>query len=247
MESTSDNQGKVVLVVGAGDAIGSAIATRFAQEGYTVCMARRNGDRLAPLVDELNQQGLTAYAFTCDARKEDELIGLFEHVESSIGALEVVVFNIGANVPMKIVDTDSRKFFKIWEMACFSGFLTGREAAKRMLTRGQGTIIFTGATASLRGAAGFGAFASAKAGLRAMAQSLAKEMGPKNIHVAHVVIDAPVDTAWIMENVREASELKANDGLVVPAHLAENYLMLHNQPRDAWTFELDIRPWSESW
>ncbi|MGB0288813.1 SDR family NAD(P)-dependent oxidoreductase [Aequoribacter sp.] len=247
MESTSDNQGKVVLVVGAGDAIGSAIATRFAQEGYTVCMARRNGDRLAPLVEELSQQGLTAYAFTCDARKEDELIGLFEHVESSIGALEVVVFNIGANVPMKIVDTDSRKFFKIWEMACFSGFLTGREAAKRMLTRGQGTIIFTGATASLRGAAGFGAFASAKAGLRAMAQSLAKEMGPKNIHVAHVVIDAPVDTAWIMENVPEASELKANDGLVVPAHLAENYLMLHNQPRDAWTFELDIRPWSESW
>ncbi|MGB1373742.1 MAG: SDR family NAD(P)-dependent oxidoreductase [Aequoribacter sp.] len=247
MESTSDNQGKVVLVVGAGDAIGSAIATRFAQEGYTVCMARRNGDRLAPLVEELSQQGLTAYAFTCDARKEDELIGLFEHVESSIGALEVVVFNIGANVPMKIVDTDSRKFFKIWEMACFSGFLTGREAAKRMLARGQGTIIFTGATASLRGAAGFGAFASAKAGLRAMAQSLAKEMGPKNIHVAHVVIDAPVDTAWIMENVPEASELKANDGLVVPAHLAENYLMLHNQPRDAWTFELDIRPWSESW
>jgi NAD(P)-dependent dehydrogenase (short-subunit alcohol dehydrogenase family) len=247
MESTSDNQGKVVLVVGAGDAIGSAIATRFAQEGYTVCMARRNGDRLAPLVEELSQQGLTAHAFTCDARKEDELIGLFEHVESSIGALEVVVFNIGANVPMKIVDTDSRKFFKIWEMACFSGFLTGREAAKRMLTRGRGTIIFTGATASLRGAAGFGAFASAKAGLRAMAQSLAKEMGPKNIHVAHVVIDAPVDTAWIMENVPEASQLKANDGLVVPSHLADNYLMLHKQPRDAWTFELDIRPWSESW
>ena len=247
MESTSDNQGKVVLVVGAGDAIGSAIATRFAKEGYTVCMARRNGDRLAPLVEELSQQGLTAHAFTCDARKEDELIGLFEHVESSIGALEVVVFNIGANVPMKIVDTDSRKFFKIWEMACFSGFLTGREAAKRMLTRGRGTIIFTGATASLRGAAGFGAFASAKAGLRAMAQSLAKEMGPKNIHVAHVVIDAPVDTAWIMENVPEASQLKANDGLVVPSHLADNYLMLHKQPRDAWTFELDIRPWSESW
>ena len=247
MESTSDNQGKVVLVVGAGDAIGSAIATRFAKEGYTVCMARRNGDRLAPLVEELNQQGLTAHAFTCDARKEDELIGLFEHVESSIGALEVVVFNIGANVPMKIVDTDSRKFFKIWEMACFSGFLTGREAAQRMLTRGRGTIIFTGATASLRGAAGFGAFASAKAGLRAMAQSLAKEMGPKNIHVAHVVIDAPVDTAWIMENVPEASQLKANDGLVVPSHLADNYLMLHKQPRDAWTFELDIRPWSESW
>jgi NAD(P)-dependent dehydrogenase (short-subunit alcohol dehydrogenase family) len=247
MESTSDNQGKVVLVVGAGDAIGSAIATRFAQEGYTVCMARRNGDRLAPLVDELNQQGLTAHAFTCDARKEDELIGLFEHVESSIGALEVVVFNIGANVPMKIVDTDSRKFLKIWEMACFSGFLTGREAAKRMLTRGRGTIIFTGATASLRGAAGFGAFASAKAGLRAMAQSLAKEMGPNNIHVAHVVIDAPVDTAWIMDNVPTASELKANDGLVLPSHLADNYLMLHKQPRDAWTFELDIRPWSESW
>jgi NAD(P)-dependent dehydrogenase (short-subunit alcohol dehydrogenase family) len=247
VESTPDNQDKVMLVVGAGDAIGSAIATRFAQEGYTVCMARRKGDRLASLVEELNQQGLTAHAFTCDARKEDELIALFEHIESRIGTLEVVVFNIGANVPMDIVDTDSRKFFKIWEMACFSGFLTGREAAKRMLPRRRGTIIFTGATASTRGAAGFGAFASAKAGLRAMAQSLAKEMGPNNIHVAHVVIDAPVDTAWIMQNVPTAAELKANDGLVVPSHLAENYLMLHNQPRDAWTFELDIRPWSESW
>jgi NAD(P)-dependent dehydrogenase (short-subunit alcohol dehydrogenase family) len=238
---------KVALVIGAGDAIGSAITRKFAQRGFTVCAARRNGDQLASLVEELEAAGHKALAFSCDARREEAVEALFEQIERDIGELEVVVFNIGANVPLGILETDSRKFFKIWEMACFSGFLCGREAARYMTRRGRGTILFTGATASVRGAAGFAAFSSAKHGLRALAQSMARELGPQNIHVAHVVIDAAVDTAWISENFPAAAELKEKDGIVAPDDLADNYVMLHEQPRSAWTFELDIRPWIERW
>ena len=238
---------RVALIIGAGDAIGSAIARKFARRGLTVCAARRNGDRLAPLLQELAAAGHRAHAFSCDARREEAITDLFAGIETDIGEIEVVVFNVGANVPMGILETDSRKFFKIWEMACFAGFLSGREAARYMTKRGRGTIIFTGATASLRGAAGFAAFASAKHGLRALAQSMARELGPKNIHVAHVVIDAAVDTQWISENLPEAAALKREDGIVVPDDLADNYVMLYDQPRNAWTFELDIRPWIEHW
>ena len=238
---------KVAVILGAGDAIGSAIVRKFAQRGLTVCAARRNGEKLQPLVDELTAAGQQAHAYTCDARKEEAITQLFADIERDIGEIEVVVFNIGANVPMGILDTDSRKFFKIWEMACFAGFLTGREAARYMSKRQRGTIIFTGATASVRGAAGFAAFASAKHGLRALAQSMARELGPQNIHVAHVVIDAAVDTQWIADNFPNSAELKQEDGIVDPNDLADNYVMLYDQPRSAWTFELDVRPWLERW
>ena len=238
---------KVALVMGAGDAIGSAIARKFAQRGLTVCAARRNGDKLQPLVDELTAAGQQAHAFTCDARQEDAVEQLFADIERDIGEIDVVVFNIGANVPMGILETDARKFHKIWEMACFAGFLTGREAARYMTRRGRGTILFTGATASVRGAAGFAAFASAKHGLRALAQSMARELGPQNIHVAHVVIDAAVDTQWIMDNIPQAADMKTKDGIVMPDDLAANYVVLYDQPRNAWTFELDVRPWTERW
>lgn len=142
--------------------------------------------------------------------------------------------------------TSSRKFFKIWEMVCFAGFLTGREAARYMSERSRGTIIFTGATASVRGSAGFGAFASAKHGLRAVAQSLAREMGPRNVHVAHCIIDAAVDTEWIRKNV-PGIDKRPPDGLTRPESIAAYYLFLHRQTRDAWTFELDLRPWCETW
>lgn len=238
---------RVALIIGAGDAIGSAIARKFAHRGLTVCAARRNGERLAPLVQALTAEGHRAHAFSCDARKEEAITELFAGIEADIGEIDVVVFNVGANVPMGILETDSRKFFKIWEMACFAGFLSGREAARYMATRGRGTIIFTGATASVRGAAGFAAFASAKHGLRALAQSMARELGPKNIHVAHVVIDAAVDTQWISDNLPESAALKLKDGIVAPDDLADNYVMLYDQPRNAWTFELDVRPWIERW
>lgn len=237
----------VVLVVGAGDAIGSAIVRNFANRGYTVCAARRNVDKLSALIEELNGAGHQAHAYALDARKEQEVIDLYQLIERDVGELAAVVFNVGANVPMGILDTDSRKFHKIWEMACFAGFLCGREAARHMAPRRRGSILFTGATASVRGAAGFAAFASAKHGLRALAQSMARELGPQNIHVAHVVIDAAVDTAWINENFPDAAALKEQDGIVEPDDLAKNYVMLHEQPRNAWTFELDIRPWMERW
>ncbi|MFT5482137.1 MAG: NAD(P)-dependent dehydrogenase (short-subunit alcohol dehydrogenase family) [Halieaceae bacterium] len=236
-----------VLVVGAGDAIGSAIARKFSREGFQVVAVRRNGEKLEPLVAEMAAEGHTVHGWSCDARKEDAIVALFARVENEVAPIEVVVFNIGANVPMKILDTTSRKFYKIWEMACFSGFLTGREATKYMLERGEGTIIFTGATASVKGSAGFAAFAMAKHGLRALAQSMARELGPQNIHVCHVVIDAAVDTPWIQENVVPHMDKRQPDDIVEPDAIADTYLQLYNQPRNAWTFEMDLRPWVETW
>ncbi len=242
-----DQHNKVALVMGAGDAIGSAIVRRFAERGLTVCAARRNGEKLKDLVDELTAEGYRAHGFSCDARKEENVEALFAQIEEDIGPLEVVVFNVGANVPLGILETDTRKFYKIWEMACFGGFLTGREAARYMTKRGHGTIIFTGATASVRGAAGFAAFASAKHGLRALAQSMARELGPQNIHVGHIVIDAGVDTEWVSNIFPNFEEMKANDGIVDPYDMAANYVTLYDQPRNCWTFEMDVRPWIENW
>ena len=245
--TTATHNNKVVLVVGAGDSTGGAIAKRFAEEGFVACVTRRSADKLQPLVDAINANGGQAHGFACDARKEEEVIALVEQIESQIGPIEVLVFNIGANVPCSILEETARKYFKIWEMACFSGFLNAREVAKRMVTRQRGTILFTGATAGLRGAAGFAAFAGAKHGIRALAQSMARELGPLNIHVAHVVVDGAIDTDFIRDSFPEKYALKAEDGILNPEHIAENYWFLHNQPRDAWTFELDLRPWSERW
>ncbi|MNQ52813.1 3-oxoacyl-[acyl-carrier-protein] reductase FabG [compost metagenome] len=245
--TTAINNKKVVLVVGAGDATGSAIAKRFAQEGLIACVTRRSADKLQPLVDAIKANGGEAHGFACDARKEEDVIALVDQIESQIGPIEAFVFNIGANVPCSILEETARKYFKIWEMACFSGFLNAREVAKRMATRQRGTILFTGATAGLRGAAGFAAFAGAKHGIRALAQSMARELGPMNIHVAHVVVDGAIDTDFIRESFPDKYALKDQDGILDPAHIAENYWYLHSQPRDAWTFELDLRPWSERW
>jgi len=237
---------KAVLVMGAGDATGGAVARRFAREGYVACVARRSAEKLEPLVQAIEAEGGTARAFSCDARQEDQVQALFETIEREIGPLEVVVFNIGANVWFPIVETTERVYRKVWEMAALSGFLTGREAAKVMLPRGRGTIIFTGATASLRGRAHFAAFASAKFALRALAQSMARELGPKGIHVAHPIIDGAIDTAFIRETFPEMYKLKEQDGILNPEHIAESYWQIHNQPRDCWVHEMDLRPWMES-
>jgi len=237
----------VALIIGAGDSTGGAIARRFAAGGYTACVTRRDAQKLQPLVESIEAAGGEAVAFGSDARKEEEVIALFEQVEREVGPVEVLVFNIGANVPSSILDETARKYFKIWEMACFGGFLNGREAAKRMVERGRGTIIFTGATAALRGAANFAAFAGAKHALRALAQSMARELGPRNIHVAHVVVDGAIDTEFIRTSFPERYALKSEDGILNPEHIAENYWHLHTQPRDAWTFELDLRPYMERW
>ncbi|SPR99884.1 SDR family oxidoreductase [Cupriavidus taiwanensis] len=238
---------KAVLVVGAGDATGGAIARRFAREGYIACVTRRHADKLQPLVQQIRADGGEAHAFGCDARKEDQTVELIARIEREIAPLEVAVFNIGANVQFPITETSARVYYKVWEMACFGGFLMGREAARAMLPRQRGSIFFTGATASLRGRENMAAFAGAKHALRALAQSMARELGPKNIHVAHLVIDAAIDTEWIRENFPERYAAKALDGIVNPDHIADTYWMLHQQPRDAWTHELDLRPWMERW
>ena len=237
---------QAILVIGAGDATGSAIARRFAREGYVACVARRSAEKLQPLLDEIRAAGGEAHGFGSDAREEEEMVALVAQIERDIAPIEVAVFNIGANVRFGITETTARVYRKVWEMACFGGFLMGREVAKAMLPRQRGTIIFTGATASLRGREGFAAFAGAKHALRALAQSMARELGPKGIHVAHPVVDGAIDTEFIRANFPERHALKARSGIVDPASIAEAYWQLHRQPRDAWTHELDLRPWMET-
>lgn len=244
----------VALVIGAGDATGGAVARRFARESYTACVTRRDAAALQPLLDAIRAEGGTAHGFGSDARKEEEVVALVEQIERDIGPIEVMVFNIGANVRTSILEETARRYFKIWEMACFAGFLNAREVARRMVARAgaepgkhrRQTIVFTGATASLRGGNGFAAFAGAKAALRALAQSMARELGPQGIHVAHVVIDGAIDTAFIRDNFPERYALKSEDGILNPDHIADAYWMLHCQPRDAWTHELDLRPYREN-
>jgi NAD(P)-dependent dehydrogenase (short-subunit alcohol dehydrogenase family) len=249
--ATVPQRNATVAVVGAGDYIGAAIARRFARSGYIVYAGRRHGDKLASLVSSIEAEGGSCVGRELDARQEESITRFIG--EADVAApLEVVVFNIGANVNFPILETTERVFRKVWELACYAGFLTGREAARHMIPRGNGSIFFTGATASLRGGIGYAAFASAKFGLRAVAQSMARELGPKNIHVAHLVIDAGVDTEWVRERIRarsgaEAAERLEPDRLVNPASIAEVYWQLHQQPRDSWTHELDIRPYREPW
>lgn len=242
--------GPVVLIIGAGDYIGAAIAKRFARGGFTVCMGRRNGDKLAPLVDEIEADGGKAIGYTLDARDEDNVMAVFKQIEDEVGPIETVIYNVGGNVRFPILDTTARVFRKVWEMACFAGFLSGREAARYMVPRGRGNIFFTGASASMRGNSGYAAFSAGKSGLRALAQSMAKELGPKNIHVAHLVIDAGVDTAFVRDRMAQAGhdpDTLPEDTLMNPTSVAEAYWTLQHQTRDAWTFELDLRPYGERW
>ena len=238
--------GKAVVVVGAGDATGGAIARRFAREGYAVVATRRSADKLRPLEDRIRAEGGVGHGWAVDARDEQAVIDLFAKVEREVAPIEVVVFNIGANVRFPIAEMTVRVYRKVWEMAALAGFLTGREAARVMQPRERGTILFTGATASLRGAAGFAAFAGAKHALRGLAQSMARELGPRGIHVAHIVIDGAIDTAFIAENFPQRYALKSQAGILDPEAIAESYWQLHVQPRSAWTHELDLRPWMES-
>jgi len=239
-------------VIGAGDYIGSAIAKKFAAEGFTVFAGRRNGEKLEPLRAEVEAAGGRIFTRSLDAREEDQIASFLADADAE-APLEVCIFNIGANVNFPLLETTSRVFRKVWEMACYSGFLTAREAARHMLPRGKGCIFLTGATAGMRGGAGYAAFASAKFGLRALAQSAARELGPQNIHVAHLVIDSGVDTAWVRDRIRasggeEALQARLEPGVLMrPEAVAETYWQLYQQPRDAWTFEQEIRPFGEKW
>ena len=236
------------VIVGAGDYIGAEIAKKFAAEGYLVFIGRRQAEKLEPLKAEIEAFGGRVVACGLDARDEDQMVAFYEEAER-MAPIEVSIFNVGANVNFPLLETTSRVFRKVWEMACFAGFLSGREATRHMLPRGSGSIFFTGATAGLRGGSGYAAFASAKFGLRAVAQATARELGPKGIHVAHLVIDSGVDTAWVRERIREAAVNSPGPDRVLmrPAAVAEAYWALHQQPNDAWTFEHEIRPAGETW
>ncbi len=237
------------LIIGAGDDTGAALARAFAAEGLAVCLVRRprHAEALEALAEEIRASGGEAHALPADAREEEEMVALVDRIESEVAPLEVAIFNIGANVRFRITDTTARVYRKVWEMAAFAGFLMGREAAARMVPRGRGTILFTGATASARGGAGYSAFAGAKFALRALAQSMARELGPKNIHVAHVVVDGAIDSNFIRENFPDVDARREEEAILNPDAIAANYVMLHKQPRSAWTHELDLRPWKETW
>ena len=234
-------------MVGAGDGTGAAICRVFAGAGYSVVAARRDAGKLTGLVDSIQDSGGEARALSLDARDEAAVIDAFATIEREFGPLEAVVYNAAIGAHRAIANLSADTFRKVWETNCFAAFLVGREAARHMQPRGRGSIFFTGATSAIRGGSGFAAFAAAKHGARALAQSMARELGPQGIHVAHIIVDGPIDGEFVRTNLAALVEARPEDGILNPDGIAANYLMLHQQPRNAWTQELDLRPWVEPW
>jgi NAD(P)-dependent dehydrogenase (short-subunit alcohol dehydrogenase family) len=226
---------RTVVVVGVGPGLGAALVRAFAQEEYTVFAAARSASGLPDLE---KQPGVVPV--DCDATEAADVERVFAGAAAR-GPTDVAVFNAGAFVRSSILDTDPTEFERCWRVGCFAGLLVGQAAARRMVEHGRGTILFTGATASLRGGAGFVNLASPKFGLRAVAQSMARELGPKNIHVAHVIIDGQIRSQRYAHLAAE----RGPDALLDPDAIARQYVALHRQHRSAWTHELDLRPWAE--
>ena len=231
---------KTLLVAGAGPGLGKSVAKRFAREGYAVALAARNPERLSSLARELG-----ASAFPADLTSEADVATLFQQIEKTLGPIEAVAFVAATRVQGPFAELAAADFENVWRQSCLSGFLVGREAARTMLTRGRGSVIFTGASGSTRGRANFAAFAAAKGGLRFMAQSMARELGPKGIHVATVLIDGAIDSERMRRDYGDRMEKLGADGALQPDAIAETYWQIHNQPRSAWTHEVDLRPWKE--
>lgn len=235
------------VIIGAGDALGGAITRRFAREGLVVVPSRRKAMPLEELVAEIVADGGQAEGIPCDARDEEAVIAMFDRIEGEIGPVEAFVFNTGAQHRSSILNMTSKIYRQVWESAAFAGFLTGREAARRMVSQGRGTIIFTGATASVRGGANFASFAGAKHALRALAQSMARELGPEGVHVGHIIVDGMIDSDAVRSKFPEEVGALPAGGMLNPSHIADAYWAMHAQSRDAWTFEMDIRPSIERW
>jgi NAD(P)-dependent dehydrogenase (short-subunit alcohol dehydrogenase family) len=231
---------KTLLVAGAGPGLGKSVAKRFAREGYGVALAARNPERLSTLAREIG-----ASAFPADLTSETDVTTLFQQIEKALAPIEAVAFVAATRVQAPFTELSAADFENVWRQSCLSGFLVGREAARAMLPRGRGSVIFTGASGSTRGRANFAAFAAAKGGLRFMAQSMARELGPKGIHVATVLIDGAIDSERMRRDYRERMESLGADGALHPDAIAETYWQIHNQPRSAWTHEVDLRPWKE--
>jgi NAD(P)-dependent dehydrogenase (short-subunit alcohol dehydrogenase family) len=243
----SEEQKKVALVIGAGVATGGAVAKRFAREGYIACMARRQGEKLQGLIDEIEAEGGEAYGYSCDATEEDEVVELIEKIEAEHGPIEMACYNAAVGAAHSITDFPAKVYERVWRINTFGAFLMGREVSKRMVERGRGTILFTGATSALRGKAGLAAFAGSKHALRALTESMARELFPQNIHVAHIIIDGPIDTPLIRKMQPKTFEERPEDGVLLPDDIAETYWTIHQQPRSAWLSETTLRPWVEPW
>ena len=226
----------VALIVGVGPGLGAALARRFAEGGFAVAVAARDAGRLRALAQEIGGR-----AYACDAADAASVERLFEEVERDLGAPSVAIYNAGAYAPGAVLEIEAAEFERCWRILCLGGFLVGQRAARGMAAAGRGTVLFTGATASLRGGAGFANLAVGKFGLRAVAQSMARELGPKGIHVAHVIIDGQIRS----ERYAHLEKQRPPDGLLDPAAIAATFWHLHAQPRSAWTLELDLRPWVE--
>lgn len=237
----------VVLGVGAERGLGGALCKRFASEGHHVFVAGRTLSKLENIVGRIEDQGGRATAVVCDATDEKNVIDLFNKVESEgSGALDLAVYNVGNSMPGKILDMDTAYFENAWRILCMGGFLFGREVAKRILP-GSGTLIFTGASASLRGKSGFGAFNSGKAALRTFAQALAKEHGADGLHVGHVIIDGGIaGDKWFSRLDGEPDDEQMKKFISLEG-LTDAYWQLYEQKPQAWTFELDLRTALESW
>ena len=238
---------KAILVVGAGSGTGGEIAKRFAREGFVACVARRSADKLADLVAEIEGEGGRARAFSVDASEEGSVVAAFDTIEAEVGPVAVAVYNAGGFARASITETTVATYRGMWEQSALGAFLVGREAARRMVPRGEGTILFTGASASLRGNANFVAFAAGKHAQRVTAQSMARELGPKGIHVAHFIIDGLIDVPRSRDMMGDAIEAMGPNGTLKPELIADMYWMVHQQPRAAWTFEMDLRPFKEDW
>jgi NAD(P)-dependent dehydrogenase (short-subunit alcohol dehydrogenase family) len=229
---------QVAVVAGAGPGLGRALAQRFIQGGMRVALLARDANRLNALAASI---GPDARPIACDLTDPGAVGAAFARVDQELGSPQCVVFNAGAYRPGAVLEVTAQEFLDCWKIGCFAGFLVGQQAAQRMVERGNGSILFTGATASLRGSARFVNLASPKFALRALAQSMARELSPRGVHVAHVIIDGQIHAP----EPRQADASSAADARLEPAAIAESYWQLHAQPRNAWTLELDLRPWVE--
>lgn len=236
----------IVIGVGASNGVGGALARRFARDGGPVLIAGRTKEKLETVAEEIRQAGGTALTGICDVTDEDHVAALFKQADAE-GEIGAVLYNAGNNAIIPFRDLTADQFEKFWRVCCFGGFLVAKEAMKRLEAQGSGSLLFTGASASLRGKANFAHFAAAKGALRNLAQSLAREYGPKGVHVAHVVIDGVVNGDIAQGRFKDYLDSLGQDGALEPDAIAETFWQIHAQPRSAWTQEVDLRPFRENW